>query len=299
MAEYDPYRPPIEYENPYAAPEVELTPRDLHVPAGTYLEPFSAGAALRLAWRIYRDRLGIVLTIFFAALAFNWVAQLMLGLAIRGKGPKGAGVGDDFFTQVLVTLAVISIGCVTTVAQTYALLQVARSRRITFDGVVSSLRYLPRFVGATILYLLATGLTVLGAMIPIGLAVTLAAQHSPVASIVVMVLGAAATVTLLIAVAVRLYLFPYALIDRDLGAYESLRYCFEITRGYQIELIGLAIVAWLIGVAGILAFCIGILFTIPFAVFVVPCGYVLLADQTPPKMAKKIQADPDFPQFTA
>lgn len=58
---------------------------------------------------------------------------------------------------------------------------------------------------------------------------------------------------------------PLAVIDRDLGAGDALRYSAQITRGVRLKLLGYFVLIDLINLAGALLFGLGLLFTVPFA----------------------------------
>ncbi len=70
--------------------------------------------------------------------------------------------------------------------------------------------------------------------------------------------------------------FGYALIaiiDKDLGAGESLKYSFSITRNNGLRIFGLGFLAFLIAMLGGLACGVGMFFTIPVAMMSVIVSY--------------------------
>ena len=56
-----------------------------------------------------------------------------------------------------------------------------------------------------------------------------------------------------------------AIVDRDMGVMESLRYSASITQNNKLPLLGLYILSFLIVLAGMLALCVGLIFAYPIA----------------------------------
>jgi hypothetical protein len=61
----------------------------------------------------------------------------------------------------------------------------------------------------------------------------------------------------------RLSNYMTAMVDRDLGPIESLKYSWSITTNNTLKLFGLVIMYLLIALAGLLALCVGIFFAMP------------------------------------
>lgn len=64
-------------------------------------------------------------------------------------------------------------------------------------------------------------------------------------------------------IALRCGLFMQVIVDKNLGPIEALKYSYELTRENALSLLGLYILCFLIGIAGILAVFIGLLWAIP------------------------------------
>src|SRR5205807_14816 len=117
-------------------------------------------------------------------------------------------------------------------------------------------------------------------------------------------LGVVATVVLGIAgflvffaAAVRLYQFPYVLVDRDCGVVDSIQISYEITRGHVLELVGLSLLSGVVALAGLLACGVGLLFTIPLSMLIQACTYALLVAGSPYGGRRKPRADLEFPDY--
>jgi hypothetical protein len=65
--------------------------------------------------------------------------------------------------------------------------------------------------------------------------------------------------------ALRFGFYIYAMVDRDLGVFDSLRYSSSITTRNRLNLFGLSVFVFLIILAGVVALCVGLIFAIPVA----------------------------------
>lgn len=74
-------------------------------------------------------------------------------------------------------------------------------------------------------------------------------------------------------VALRLGYFTTAIVDRDLGPVEALKYCFNLTRENTLNLFGLWFVVLLIILAGVIALLVGLIFAMPVAALAMTLAY--------------------------
>lgn len=70
-------------------------------------------------------------------------------------------------------------------------------------------------------------------------------------------------------------------VDRDLPAMEALNASWRITRGKLLKLVGLALLAGLIGVSGILALGVGVIFTFTMSYAMFASAYRQMAGRAP------------------
>jgi uncharacterized membrane protein len=109
-----------------------------------------------------------------------------------------------------------------------------------------------------------------------------AVQARPAVVVMVALMGvtvAAAYIAVFI-FSLRLSQFLYLIIDRDVGALDSLHLSFQITRGHVGMLFVLTILAGLINFCGMMACGIGMLFTIPYILLLMAVAYLALSGQT-------------------
>ena len=95
--------------------------------------------------------------------------------------------------------------------------------------------------------------------------------------LIFLIIGGAIGVVLLIYIAMRFYLYQFLIVDRGLGGLAALSVSFQITKGKALSLFGTTLLAGLIAALGILACGVGIIVSIPVAVFILACAYALVA----------------------
>jgi uncharacterized membrane protein len=67
--------------------------------------------------------------------------------------------------------------------------------------------------------------------------------------------------------------YQTAIVDRDLGILDSFRYSAKITENNKMALLGLGILCFLINIGGMIALCVGLLFTVPLTWLAWLLGY--------------------------
>lgn len=305
MPDFDPDRLPRKDTygtNPYAPPDVEFGGR-LRAPspgALGHVEPFSIDAVIRRAWRIFQDNMGIAIAIFVGVAGISFGFSFGIGVLLAGA-ERAMAAGPFLFVQVVLMLAQYALQLFLTAGQTVALLKLAQGRQVRFDEVFQGGRYVVRLVLATLLLFLFMFPLVILCVLPAAVGAGLTTGAEPVIRFLVIGLGALIGIVAFIAVAARFYQYPYVLVDRDCGVVECLSASYQITKGHVLEVVGLGILASLIGISGILLCVVGLLFSIPLSMLIQTCTYVcLVGDTGRPEVVleKPPPADPDFIDFT-
>lgn len=209
-----------------------------------------AGDILTTAWAIYKDRFGIVFGASLIILGINFglnmlsnFVQFLMDLPNVARGGAGGGGGGGAFggidaLQIAVAFAFSLVGIAINVyleaGYRLLLLKVLRGEQVEVSEVFSGGRFFWRSLGATILF---------GLLLIAGFICLIAPYFF-----------------------VLLVLWPFAwvLVDRDCGVIDSFRYAHEATTGNYLACIVLALAALGVSIAGVLACCIGIIFTNPF-----------------------------------
>ena len=288
MAEYNPYGPPEEPSNPYAPPEASLR---IDVPAyldQSRLEPFSATAAVGRAWRIFKQDPLLILGAVWSLQLLNMFFQYIAGViseAVRAQNP-------GFGTESAVSFVVLGISFVIqvwlSVGQAIVLVKAAQERPTSLNELVSGGRFFWPYLWGTILFSLTIGLVAAAIMFPLIIIGSLVGMNfngqgmTPIQGVGLGIILISFLVGLLalIYASVRFYLYQFLVVDRGMGGFEALTVSFRITSGRALELFGSMLFAFLIGILGLLACLVGIIVTVPLGVFVLACGYSLIAGET-------------------
>lgn len=93
---------------------------------------------------------------------------------------------------------------------------------------------------------------------------------------IIVFVGLIALVVPGIYMAIRCGFFMNAIVDRNLGPIEALKYSYRLTANNTLSLFGLGIMSLLVILAGVLALVVGLLFAIPVVTLVVPLAYRFL-----------------------
>ncbi len=100
-------------------------------------------------------------------------------------------------------------------------------------------------------------------------------QPGVVAVVLFLVVGSIAAVVFII-VSTRLSMFFYIIIDQNAGVIESLTRSWRLTSGQIGTIIFIYCVQLVIGLAGLLALCVGLIFAAPLANMLLPATYLAL-----------------------
>jgi len=101
-------------------------------------------------------------------------------------------------------------------------------------------------------------------------------------SVPITVAGYVIYLVFLVLVLSRLYFAIFFVVDRDMGALESLAASWRVLEGKGLKIVGLGLLAGLIGVSGVLALCVGLLFTIPMSYMMYISAYRQVVGHAPP-----------------
>jgi hypothetical protein len=277
MATGEPPPFPPDDSNPYAPPQSSLKPEPMAV--RTRSIPFALGDVLERTWEIYRDRMGFCIGAFVAYMLLLVLAGVAYGLAL--EAPLGS-VAARVVARLLAIPAFFVFILWITVGLMRLMLDVAQGRE-TGIGLFGGGRFLVRVVVANLLAALAMLATMAAGALLGGIMSLLVGAAMPQkwwAAILVFAVGMGAGYVASFIVYLRLSQFLYLIVDRDLGAGDSLVASFQITRGHAGELFVLSILGALINLLGMLACGIGLLFTTPYLLLLLAVTYIALSGKS-------------------
>jgi hypothetical protein len=295
----DPLERPDEadIDNPYAPPKSAFEP-ERPVLSHSLSIPFSIDSIVNTSWAIYRDNLGTCLWIVWSVMLVN----IGLGFGLQGlmAGLQAAMPGDPMSIMLIYwTFYVLSLILQSwlTIGMNLALLGVVRREQVTFDRLFSGGRYLLKVIIAGLL--LVALFVVFGGLLFVPLflggmgAAALGNQSAWMILIVVACMAVFAV--LLLYVGARLMPFYFLIIDRDAGIAESFSWGWQISRGRAGTIILVYLLQIVLAVAGFIALCVGLIFTIPLSNLLMVVTYLaMLGPVKPAERAQFSNWDDDF-----
>ncbi len=72
---------------------------------------------------------------------------------------------------------------------------------------------------------------------------------------------------------IRLYMFPWVLVDKDVGPFEAMRQSWEMTRGSCWNFFLLALLLGAVNILGMMALLVGLLITVPLSIVAIGYAY--------------------------
>lgn len=214
---------------------------------------FEAGEVISATWSIYKRELGIVLgsviiawiTSSMASLPANAIDMMKTMQQQQGKDP---GPMLDLL-QILLVIPAQLFGIFLQIGVTKVLFKVARGKEATIGEIFSGGRYFLRMLGSSIVF---------GLMLVAGL-------------IACVVPG--------IIVLLMFWPFVYVLVDEEPDGIQCLWRAKEITQGNWGSAFVLALAAMGINLLGLMACCVGIIFTAPLTQLMFAVAYCRMTSQ--------------------
>jgi uncharacterized membrane protein len=275
----DPLRPPDDpdLDNPYAPPRATFVPEST-LPLQFAGIPFSVGDIFNWTWTVYKERTWPCLFIFWGAFGMEWaisfaVQMLLPVLMLAIKDPT-------FF--MIINVLIFFVSWVTqvwlSIGMTRGFLKIGRGEPVTFDVLFSGGRYLVNTIlGAIIVGLIIGGLALIPAFVLGALFVAVRNQAS--AGTLVFVFGCASFAVLLIYMIARLLQFFYLVVDRNAGPMDSIQLSWQLTRHRAGTIVVILLLGFVLTLAGVLALCVGLIFTLPLNSLLQVVTYLALSEQ--------------------
>jgi hypothetical protein len=231
--------------------------------------PFTVGDLLNWTWAIYQARYSACLAVYWGAVALNWLILTTLNNTVREPA-------SSLFLEFLFFLGRVIVPVWLLIGQNRGLLKIARQEPIALEELFRGGRYLLTTLLATLL--------VVAVASPPSLMVYWLAQNvllefpSHSLSLNLISLGGIGLgLALIFAVFVRLGQFSYVVFDRDAGVWNSLLGSWRMTRGQVATVFLIYLLYVTINFAGLLAFCVGLVFTLPLTSLLLVVTYDALS----------------------
>lgn len=219
-----------------------------------------AGEILSRSWELYLSQFWMVFGVVWIAivieLAVNFGGQIVQGaisfgmMRAAGGGPNAVGIlVATYGISLLFMLVNFAVNSYLAAGLHVALLKLGRGERAELGDLFTGGRFFWRFFWGNLLFTI---------MLYVGL-------------LLLIVPG--------IIVALMFWPFLYVIVDRNVGVIESLRQSRELTTGNYLAPFVLFLAGMGIGLAGLLALCIGLFPAIPFVALIFAVAYCGMSGQ--------------------
>lgn len=248
-----PSLPAADPSNPYATPDSTWQPGSFS-PTATVLEEIPPGsepldviACIKRGFDLTTRHFGIIVLtglVYFAVTFGVGVLFSVVEMAAGGKSlnqqfsPEGMAVAQTTGQTVVgVIHQIISqlLSIYLSMGATRIALNLISGQEVSVGQLFSQGDKFLKMIGASIIYFLAVGVGMLLLIVP----------------------G--------IYIALRFGQYQAAIVDRNMGIMEAFNYSSSLTTNNRMSLLGLGILSFLVVLAGLLALCIGVIFTMPIA----------------------------------
>ena len=273
--------PPHASSNPYAGSSYD--PSALGAAGAQPIVPsrLDPGEVLSKTWQIAKDQ---IIWLFLYGLIYVIISQgVGQGLPLMVQSLKSVanlqGLGIDIISGVAVQLVTQIVSIFLSLGSAIYLLKMARGQPASLLDLFGGFPYLLRAFGALILL----GLIVLGVVTPCflpGLISAIAIDIESPLTIGLLIVGGLIAAFLATVLSLMFGLYLYAMVDRDAGVIESLTISRQITAGNRLVLFLIYILAGLIAMLGVCAFCLPVFFTLGFSMLMLAVSYLSMSGQS-------------------
>jgi uncharacterized membrane protein len=267
-------------DNPYAPPRSALVPKPAPEPLAGI--PFSVGDVFNWSWALFKERTWPCIFIFWGPMVIYWA--LALGLTMLEESLLAAVRDPSFFFVLRIASRVVAI-----VVQVWlgigmnrGLLRVARREPVSFaviftgGGPLVTVVLAGILVGVLILLPLGTFAGAIATLL-------LALRRMESVSMFVSILACGGLgLALVLYLSARLMQFYFLAIDRNAGVFQSIQWSWQLTRGRSATVILVYLLQVCVGLAGLLACCVGVIIALPVSSMLAVVTYLALAEPAKP-----------------
>jgi hypothetical protein len=286
----DPDRPleNPDLDNPYAPPQSAFEADTVAYPEDIDI-PFDVAQIFHWTWTLFKERMWPCMYIFWGGFAINYGVGF-LGQTIEDS-LVAANPGAVDLVRPLDVAVTLVISVWVTIGMNMGLLRIARRQPVSFGVIFAGgRRLLSMIVAAAAMTIIVVLVIAVPATMLFGLVSALRRQTS-VALLGFVVAGASLAVLALYLMA-RLLQFYFIVIDRRAGPFASLRLSWEWTRGRAGTIVVVYLLQIVLNLAGLLALCVGLIFTMPLSSLLPVVTYLSLAGTQEQPQRRNALAEP-------
>jgi hypothetical protein len=259
-----------EQANPYAPPQPTFVELRLRIQGG--VPQFSVEDIAAWSWTIYKTRFTHCLAAFWGIFTLNWLCQrliVFLAEAIASLRDPALERLAQFAALFLTFVVLVWL----TIGQYMLFLRIARGQVIALEDIFTGSRFLLTTILAGLAFfgLMAVPLFGLDLLLR-GLGEMIVTEPS-LAGVLGILAGCLACVAVIFFLFVRLGFFLYVVIDQNAGVFSALAITWRLCSRHVVTIILVYLLALTINLGGLLLFCVGWVFTVPFCSLMMAVTY--------------------------
>jgi phage FluMu protein Com len=271
-------RSPQASVNPFQSPAEPGARPMSQAPGALASGRLDIGDVLNRTWTIYKANMGNCIGAVMIVQVVNFGTQFASGaiseVIQRAMGNNAASI---VIGSILLPLGMALLQMWLGIGLIRYLVKMGRGEHARFEDLFSGAHFIwPVFV-SSLLFVLAIASIIAVALLPALLTYLATREQNP--SIAVAFVGGGIGIIAVWIVTLMLGQYQYLIIDRDAGIVESLQLSKQITQGNKLMLFVLFIVVGLINLGGMLALCVGMIFTMPYCVLCIAVAYLIMSGQ--------------------
>ncbi|MCB9756875.1 MAG: hypothetical protein H6753_00445 [Candidatus Omnitrophica bacterium] len=222
---------------------------------------FSKGEAIRFGWQTMNDNLGFFIVLMLIIFAITGIPSIFASVTEKSM-PLVSGLMQLIcqFLSIFITPGMLAI-----------YLKFCDGQSARYEDLFAYPHLFFRYLGASILVGLAVIVPALCAGMLISFVVRLASNLQIL--VLLMVIISILIVIAAVIFSVRLQFFGYFIVDQNMGAIQSIKKSYALTKGLLGQLVLFVLLIVLINLAGMLCLFIGLFATIPATTLAVTYVY--------------------------
>ncbi|MDB5348231.1 MAG: hypothetical protein JWP89_6608 [Schlesneria sp.] len=243
--------------NPFAAPQSDLVSQEPEDDSDGGLRShqiIDAGDVISTSWEIFKDNVGMTLgCVLIGGILINVISlpqNILSGIGdvMEQQGDANAATMFNLLSLCFLPLSVAGQIFIWA-GQARMLLNIVRGKRAELSDLFTGARYFWRLLGSAIVF---------GLMLIIGFILCIVPG-----TIVALMFG----------------VFVYVLVDQDPPGIECLSLARAVTKDNRVTLFVIGLAAVGINLLGLLALCVGLLFTVPLTTLFIAVAYCKMTGQ--------------------
>jgi hypothetical protein len=261
-------------DNPYAAPLTGGEP----VPGFVNPSTINVNGVFNVMWPVFKANMGMLIAVFFVEMiivqAVNFGSMIPL-LAVQAGAPDPVMIiGVSVFRAILLMIVSVWLNN----GRDLFYIQTAKGLNPNFSVMFAGHPYLLKRILLSLIWTAALLLIVMLPGLIVGVITNAITGDDDAAMAAGFIVG---TFLMIPMTWLGLVYFPawFLVIDQPLGIFESLRVAKTISYGNRLSLFALSILFMLLAMAGYIACCIGILFTVPMVCMGAVVAYLQMTGQ--------------------